>query len=289
MKEMVARAAFSAVVMGMVLASDAGAQGRNPPRESGRGPQGLRLFLGSGSTIGLSVSDPSPEDLRQAKQAQALGAVVSRVVPESPAARAGFAVGDLVVELDGERVRGAQHLMRLVRETPSGRKVTAAIVRAGVRQTLEVTPEPSDASAFLGAGPEIQRDVERRFRDLQRRFDFRFDEDWTPGRPLGARGRLGMTLTPLSDQLAKYFGVMHGVLVASVEASSPAARAGLQAGDVVTAVDGQPVDEASDIRSRAQRAEPGATLTLTVMRDKRETSVKVVLPADGSPGRTRSI
>ena len=61
-----------------------------------------------------------------------------------------------------------------------------------------------------------------------------FDPDEFGRISFGDRQRLGVQLLPLSDQLATYFGVKDGVLVASVEADSPAARAGLKAGDVIT-------------------------------------------------------
>ena len=68
--------------------------------------------------------------------------------------------------------------------------------------------------------------------------------------PFGDRQRLGVQLMPLSDQLATYFGVKGGVLVASVEADSPAARAGLKAGDVISTVNSRAVSDAGDVRER---------------------------------------
>ena len=69
------------------------------------------------------------------------GAVVRDVHRDSPAASAGFADGDVIVEFDGERVRSASQLTRLVRETPAGRIVGATVMRDGRRVELEVTPE----------------------------------------------------------------------------------------------------------------------------------------------------
>ena len=68
-------------------------------------------------------------------------------------------------------------------------------------------------------------------------FSFRMNE----------RGRLGVSIQPLEGQLAEYFGTSKGVLVNSVDKDSPAAKAGLKAGDVVTAVNGKAVSEPSEL------------------------------------------
>jgi membrane-associated protease RseP (regulator of RpoE activity) len=86
--------------------------------------------------------------------------------------------------------------------------------------------------------------------------------------------RIGVSTTPLGKQLADYFGVTHGVLVNSVEANSPAERAGLKAGDVVTEADGQQVEDADDL-VRALGAKDEGEVTLTVVRERKQRSVRV--------------
>ena len=89
----------------------------------------------AGSRIGLSIDDVGDSDGADE------GAVVRDVAQDSSAASAGFADGDVIVEFDGERVRSASQLTRLVRETPAGRMVGATVMRDGRRVELEVTPE----------------------------------------------------------------------------------------------------------------------------------------------------
>ena len=110
------------------------------------------------------------------------------------------------------------------------------------------------------------------------------DGAWTfkgrPGERFGfktERGRLGVKIQELDGQLAEYFGTSTGVLVNSVEADSPAARAGLKAGDVVTAINGKAVAEPSDLIEAVQSAEDGATLSLDYTRDKKAQSATATL------------
>jgi serine protease Do len=287
-----ARTLCSAAILGLVLAADLGAQDRPDTRRAPRARADVdqsRLFP-FGATIGAAIANPTAEQLGDAKAPQAGGAVVVRVDPESPAAKAGLMAGDLVVEFDGDRVRSAQQLIRLVRETPPGRSVPMALLRDGNRRMVQVTPEErSIASAMPPFPPELGRDFERQLRDLPRRFNFRFDEDWVPGAPLGARGQLGATLSPLGEQLARYFGVKEGVLVTEVRANSVASRAGLLAGDVITQVGDTPVTRIGDVTARVRAAEPGEALTLNVTRDKKAMSLKVTMPPVEVTGRGRSI
>ena len=148
----------------------------------------------------------------------------------------------------------ARQLTRLVQETPDGRTVKMTVVRGGARQSLDITPEASTMAGTwnLPVEPELRAELERGLRGLRElpemrgpMFDHRFDG--LPG--MGAsRGRLGVQVETLSDQLAEYFGVKGGgVLVSAVTADSPADKAGLKAGDVITAVNGTAVRDAGEL------------------------------------------
>jgi len=82
--------------------------------------------------------------------------------------------------------------------------------------------------------------------------------------------RLGVTLQDLSAPLAASFGLSspNGALVSSVVPDSAAAKAGLKPGDVITAIDGEPVNVAGDVSSRVGLARPGDKLKLELWRDK---------------------
>jgi S1-C subfamily serine protease len=87
-------------------------------------------------------------------------------------------------------------------------------------------------------------------------------------------GRLGVTVTALSPQLAEYFGTKEGVLVTTVNEASAAAKAGVKAGDVITAIDGEAVDDTATLSRRAQRLVSGDEFALTIVRDRKTMTVK---------------
>ena len=92
---------------------------------------------GDGSYLGVRVSDV--EEGAEPSTAQE-GVVVTEVVDGAPAAAAGIEAGDVIVEFDGERIRSARQLTRVVRETPAGRGVGATVFRDGARVNVNVTP-----------------------------------------------------------------------------------------------------------------------------------------------------
>ena len=232
------------------------------------------LLEGPGSSIGVSIADLTSDN--PVTGVEDGGVRLTAVSEDSPASRAGLRPDDVVVEFDGERIRSARQFARVVRETPPGRAVRLAYVRGGSRATVEVTPESRDLSDL---GARISREVEQSLRALPRDFDFDFDFDGagdalrvTPG------PRIGASLTPLTPQLAEFFGVSDGLLVASVDTDSRAARAGLKAGDVITAVAGRDVRSAAAVSRELRRAEPGTNVELRVMREKKPVTVTLAAP-----------
>ena len=251
-----------AAVAYLVTPAAAQQRDRMPPAVGG-----WNLALeGPGSSIGVTVRDQAGD---------ASGVVIDSVREGTPATRAGLQKGDVVVEFDGERARSAQQFTRLVRETAPRRSVKMTVVRDGSRRTLDITPETRD-SVTLQQFPQVTADV---FRALPRDFDFSFDQRGPWGESFfGTPRRMGVSIVPLSDQLATYFGVKEGVLVSEVSSGTPAATAGMQAGDVITAVNGRSVMSSADLVRDMRAAEPGSTIEVRVTRNHKEMTVKVALP-----------
>jgi len=247
------------IIAGLVYATRVDAQDRNRPNFQGA----FLPLVGPGSSIGVTVRDADS------------GVVVQEVREGSPASRAGMKDGDLVTEFDGERTRSAAQFTRLVRETAPGKTVKMAVLRNGMPTTLDITPEArgSDDIRF----PNLTRDIDRHLQALPRDFNFDFNlaEPWFS---VYSARRLGMTVTPLSDQLAAYFGVKQGLLVSEVVAGSAAEAAGLKAGDVITTIRGQAVSSSDDVLRELRDAESGTSVEMRIMRDRKELTVSAKVP-----------
>ena len=237
--------------------------------------QWMSLFEAAGSELGVSVRDLTADEIAKAKLDRPGGVFIQDVREESAAARAGLREGDIVVEFDGERIRSASHFTRLVRETAPGRPVSSSVIRNGARVAVNVTPDESDRRA-MRLPPELPRDF---LFNLPRNLN-PTPPNLDPRPPLGEfrRGQIGVALSPLTDQLASYFGVKEGVLVSSVVTGSAAAQAGLRAGDVITAVNGRSVQSVGDVTSAVRETRPGTALTMRVMRDRKELTITVTMP-----------
>jgi membrane-associated protease RseP (regulator of RpoE activity) len=102
------------------------------------------------------------------------------------------------------------------------------------------------------------------------------------------RGRLGLHLQPLSEELRKFFGApdKEGVLVAQVEDKSPAAKAGFKPGDVVVEVGDRAVDDAGDVIAAVAERKEGDKVPVVVVRDRKRYTLTATLekPAAPPPG-----
>ena len=228
------------------------------------------IDLARGSRIGVTVQDVEDTDTKQPKS----GVIVESVESGGPAEKAGVKAGDAITDFDGERVRSVRQFQRLVQETPSGRSVAVVLSRAGQRVNVTLTTERSSYDDFtyrlLETGrPAIPVAPTPPTPPAVRALPAPFE-----GLRVYGRGRLGVTLESLDEQLAQYFGVKDGVLVKSVATDSVAQKAGVKAGDVITSVNGRHVYEVPDVNRAMERAENTDEFTLEIMRDKKPMTLK---------------
>ena len=232
-----------------------------------------------GSYLGVNVGDVEDGD-RPTGAGE--GAVVTEVVDGAPAAAAGIEAGDVIVEFDGERIRGARQLTRVVRETPAGRSVAAIVFRDGARVTVNVTPGERPRPDWRA---NLRR-MEILEPDAAESFLWRGDTALLEGLPdmvngalmsLAGRARLGIRGESVDGQLAEFFGVSAGVLVRHVEEETVAAAAGLRAGDVITAIDGEAVDDVRALRRSLSAFDSGASFDIAIVRDGAEMSLAAEL------------
>lgn len=220
------------------------------------------------SFVGVMVQEIDSERAKALKLPSESGVEITRVESDSPAEHAGLKVGDAIMQYNGEHVEGMEQFSRLVRETPVGRDVKLEIVRSGAPQSVTVkvgARRAPQAFSMITPAPAIAAQP----------FEFRMPD--MPHSFMSWRSTaLGVECESLEGQLAQFFGVKEGVLVRSVSKNSPAEKAGIKAGDVITRVDDSHVATPADISSRI-RSMRGKPVPVVLMRDHKEMNVSVTL------------
>jgi serine protease Do len=218
------------------------------------------------SMIGVRLSDVTADQVKTLQLGKAEGALVESVNPNSPAAAAGIREKDVITYFDGERVRSARHLTRLVEDTPAGREVTLSVMRDGRKTDLRIKPE-AGASWF---DPRFGDTVDVLMQGVRDSVD---GVRGGVGAGSRSRSRLGVGVQELGGDLPGYFGVKAGALVTSVRPDTPAAKAGLKAGDVITAIDGKPVSGPRDLINAVPDSGTG-DVAITIVREKKEMTLR---------------
>lgn len=252
-----------------------------PPEDFGNS---FSFFVEGGGFLGVYGEDITNENMGRYRLNQARGVGVTRVIQNSPAEKAGLRKDDVILRLDGENVTSVRKLNRLVAEIAPDHSVRITISRNGAEQELTATIGKRNNSSFTGElfgreprvwkweGPLVDRDnLLHNNGDLS----FLFNNS----------RRIGVNTVQLTKQLADYFGVTagRGVLVTAVIDDGPAAKAGVKAGDVITAVDGEEIDSPGDLSRVISRKKEGE-VSLTVIRNKSQQTIRVTPREGGNSG-----
>jgi serine protease Do len=171
------------------------------------------------------------------------GAFVEAVEPNGPAGKAGVEHGDTIVRVDEIDVKETRDLIDYVSSKAPGTKVKLSVLRDGKPRTISATlterePSPSDdneKSASKGS----------------------------------AQGRLGVSATDLTPAIRRELGLpsgVSGIVIESVNPTSPAAEEGLAEGDVITEINGAQVSSVSQFRSELEKVKKGDYIRLYVRR-----------------------
>jgi len=237
--------------------------------EASQDPQDrhFSFFLDGGAYLGVSTEDVSKENMARYGMRDVRGVGVTEVMKDSPAEKAGLRKDDVILRFDGESVTSVRKLTRLVSESSADQTVRLTISRGGAEQEVTATLSKRDFGGLLRGkiNDDVWNGVNKDFKIEMGNLGDLGDGNWVFA--LGNR-RIGISTQTLSKQLAEYFGVKDGgVLITSVTENSAAAKAGLKAGDVITAIDGEKVSSPGDITRALNKKETG-DVSLTVIRDK---------------------
>ena len=233
---------------------------------------------GGSSYLGVDIADVSSDRLSELKLKEEHGAEVTMVDQDAPAGKAGVHEHDVIVSLNGTPVESAAQLRRMIKETPAGRVVNLGISRDG--QPLTIKVQLADRRKSMAWEPHMPQIPKMPEMPAMPDFDL----------PVSvvivhSSARSGLMVENLTPQLGDFFGVKDGkgVLVRSVEKGSRGEKSGFRAGDVVIKVNNQPVHDTSDF-GHALRSISGSTVSVTVMRDKREQTLTLTLPEKKDSG-----
>lgn len=224
--------------------------------------------------LGVMVA-PLSDEAAAAQKVKA-GVQVMRVFPGSPAATAEVREGDVITAVDGKPVKAPQQLADMIQEHRSGDRVRLTYVHDGksITETVVLTPPRAEP-----ARPRPEGRPRREGRE---------------GRPGEARPEaapaaafLGVMVTPLTEEMMEIAKAREGVLVDSLVDNSPAAKAGLQPGDVITAVDGRPVKEPEQFVGLIRGHKPGDRLRIAYSRMGQRSETMLTLGARPEPPQAR--
>lgn len=186
--------------------------------------------------LGVSIQ-PVTKELAQAfGLEEERGALVSEVMPESPAQKAGLKTGDVIVEFDGKKIKEMSDLPRLVAATPSGKQVAVKIVRDKKEANYSVTIDR------LKDGEEAASPVDS--------------------------SRLGISVTDLTRELAATYRLKEnsGVIVIEVKIDGLAQAAGIQRGDLIREINGKPVTTVAEYEKEVAAVQKGDTIRMLLRR-----------------------
>jgi serine protease Do len=199
--------------------------------------------------LGVSIQDVTPELAKQFALPETKGALVTDVLEDSPAAKAGLQQGDVIISFDGKPVENTGILRNHVAQTPVGKKVQVGVIRDKKEKDFEllIAEQPKE----LASG-----------------------EEESSGAPEGevSTALSGIEVRDLSPSLAQQYGLSksdRGVVITQVEQGSAAADSGLREGDLIVEINRQAVKSVKDYDRLAAKVGKEDTVLLLVNRQGR--------------------
>jgi serine protease Do len=208
--------------------------------------------------LGISMNDVTPANAHFFDLKEASGAIVSQVTPDSPASRAGLKNGDVIDQLNGQKMPNGSALQMAIADMPPGTKVQLGILRNGHPQIIDLT-----IGEYHGNSQVASND----------------DGEGTTNHG----GKLGLAMSDITPDMRQQFNLpddVKGAAIQSVRPGSPAEDAGLQPGDVIVQVNRHDVDSASQAVASVRSIPAGQDVLLLVWSNGGE-SYRVLHPDRG--------
>jgi len=207
--------------------------------------------------LGISMNDVTPENASFFNLKEATGAIVTQVSPDSPAAQSGLKSGDVIDELNGQKVINGGALQVAVSEDTPGTEIALGIIRNGSSQTVNLKVGEYHKDAEVASGGDSASPQ---------------------------KGKLGLAVAELTPDVRQQLHLpsqVQGVAIQSVRPGSPADEASLAPGDVILEVDRHPVTSAEQFVNAAHANVAGKDLLLLVW-SQGGASYRVVHPDAGN-------
>ena len=226
--------------------------------------------------LGVYLEDIDRE-LRESLDFKGEGVFIDDIVDDSPAKEAGIEPGDIVIKFAGKQVQDSDDLRKIIKNTKPDTKVKINIIRDGKEKTL---------SAKIGDRKDYIDDKVKVFGKgfVSPRIHIFSDKHGIPDLYIKGykdywekRAFLGVNMEKLSKGLAEYFEVKFGAMVTEVIEDSPAEKAGLKPGDIITEYRGREVREPEDVSHYIKKNDVGDKVEVKVVRKGKEMTFNVEL------------
>ena len=190
--------------------------------------------------LGISMNDVTPDNAHFFNLPDSTGAIVAQITPDSPASRGGVKTGDVISELNGQKIVNGSALQVAVTEMAPGTKIALGVIRDGKPATLNLTVgEFHNKTDVAGNGGDDEQ----------------------------PNGKIGLEVAELAPEARQQFNVpdhVHGVVVQNVRPASPAGEAGIQPGDVILEIDRKPTESISQFADELRQNKDGKDLLMLV-------------------------
>lgn len=206
--------------------------------------------------LGIYPADIDDDDREALDFKKGEGVLVEDIVKGEPAEKASIKAGDIITKIDDYKITSTKDLGKALKKHKPGDKVKVFFVRDGKDKDvkLELGKRPA-----LPAIPRIPRMPKMKVMQYEN------------------GGYLGVEIAEIKEQLREYFEVKKGVLIEKVQKDTPAEKAGLKAGDVITKIGDCETSDVSELIECVHKHEPGDEVTVYYVRKGKEDEVKVKL------------